>query len=256
MAKQVVRLTESELYGIVNDAVKRIILREDDVRYDKYGGEIKRGGQGWGIDPSMRNRQGYEKNGKPSAWFSRSVAVATAVLLNDNGQWYILANERGSGTPDYHGYWNLPCGYLDYNETAEEAAMREVYEETGIRCQNIKNVGHSTSPNENRQNVCFFFVSFLEGSVDDYPFSKDNMEKDEVGGIRWVPVEDAVNVKWAFDHDGIIERILAKYANKMSPNSTTYSNVGGMVDKAIELVRSGGDEEYLLLLLQKIRQSL
>ena len=29
------------------------------------------------------------------------------------------------------GYWNLPCGFLEMNETVEEGAMREVWEETG-----------------------------------------------------------------------------------------------------------------------------
>jgi ADP-ribose pyrophosphatase len=29
------------------------------------------------------------------------------------------------------GYWNLPCGYLENEETVEQGAKREVYEETG-----------------------------------------------------------------------------------------------------------------------------
>jgi ADP-ribose pyrophosphatase YjhB (NUDIX family) len=30
------------------------------------------------------------------------------------------------------GFWNLPCGFLELNETIEEGAKREVLEETGI----------------------------------------------------------------------------------------------------------------------------
>ena len=29
------------------------------------------------------------------------------------------------------GFWNLPCGFLELNETVEEGAKREVLEETG-----------------------------------------------------------------------------------------------------------------------------
>lgn len=31
------------------------------------------------------------------------------------------------------GFWNLPCGFLELNETVEDGAMREVFEETGAR---------------------------------------------------------------------------------------------------------------------------
>ena len=31
------------------------------------------------------------------------------------------------------GFWNLPCGFLELNETVEEGALREVLEETGAR---------------------------------------------------------------------------------------------------------------------------
>ncbi len=30
------------------------------------------------------------------------------------------------------GFWNLPCGFLELNETLEEGAVREVKEETGV----------------------------------------------------------------------------------------------------------------------------
>ena len=116
----------------------------------------------------MFNRQGYNQDGSKGPWFSRSVAVATAVILQDNEQWYILAGQRGTGTPDYQGYWNLPCGYLDYNEDAKTAAAREVFEETGIKLNpsELKSFGSSTSPLENRQNIVFFFVAFIAGNRD------------------------------------------------------------------------------------------
>ena len=254
------KVKESQLGSMLSECIKKI-LSEDiddtgDVKYDKYGNEIKKGGQGWGVDPTMSNKQGYDENGKPSQWFSRSVAVATAVLLNDNGQWYVLANERGSGTPDYQGYWNLPCGYLDYNETAEEAAAREVFEETGIRCQNIKCIGHSSSPNENRQNVVFYFVSFLSGGMESHKFSKENMEDGEVGGIKWVPLSEAGDVKWAFDHDDLIGQIVNRFGGKLYGDDTDYENAGQMLDKAIELIKSGADDEYIISFLNKIKENL
>ena len=134
--------------------------------------------------------------------------------------------------------------------------MREVYEETGIKCENIKNVGHSTSPNENRQNVCFFFISFLSGSIDDYHFSKDNMEEGEVGGIKWVPLSDADSVKWAFDHDQIIEKIVRRYADKMYGDDNQYQNAAQMLDKLSSLVRNEADTDYILNFIEKIKANI
>ena len=66
-------------------------------------------------------------------WVSRSMAVACFVFANINNEWRVLANQRGTGAADFNGLWNVPCGYLDFDETTKEAAMREVYEETGVK---------------------------------------------------------------------------------------------------------------------------
>ena len=75
-------------------------------------------------------------------WISRSMAVVCFVFAYIDGRWCVLANQRGEGTPDFQGYWNAPCGYLDYNETLEQAAIREVYEETGVKLTEAKFLGY------------------------------------------------------------------------------------------------------------------
>ncbi len=53
-----------------------------------------------------------------------------AVLIaNDRGE--ILLGKRGKDSI-YPGRWCLPCGYIEYDETYLEAAVREVQEEAGI----------------------------------------------------------------------------------------------------------------------------
>ena len=73
----------------------------------------------------MKNQPCYDKNGKFLGWFSRSNAVVCVTFAKDlDGIVYVLASDRGEGTPDpeFVGAWNLVCGYLDFNETLEEAA--------------------------------------------------------------------------------------------------------------------------------------
>lgn len=75
-----------------------------------------------------------------TVWVHRSIAVAGFVFCKIDGEWCVLANQRGEGAPDFKGYWNCPCGYLDFDETTKEACIREIYEETGVKVdpKNIK----------------------------------------------------------------------------------------------------------------------
>lgn len=53
--------------------------------------------------------------------------MVVGCLIVDDGR--IMLARRG--IEPRMGYWNLPCGFLEDNETVEEGAMREVIEETG-----------------------------------------------------------------------------------------------------------------------------
>lgn len=243
-------ISNKQISRIIKESIYKLL--EDTTKVDKYGNPIPKYGQGWGIDDSLSNRQGYNADGSKGPWFSRSAAVATAVLLNDNGNWYVLANQRGSGTPDYQGYWNLPCGYLDYNEDAQTAAIREVFEETGIRLTNVQPFGHSTDPKENRQNICFFFVGMLKGSIEQYQFSKDNMEENEVDGIQWLPLNKSNTIQWAFDHDELISKIIQKYGHLINNENINDYDKTTIIHKAIKAVENDVDKSYIISLLKKL----
>jgi len=55
--------------------------------------------------------------------------------LIDQGGKIMLAKR---GIDPRKGFWNLPCGYLENNETVEQGAKREVYEETGATVELLK----------------------------------------------------------------------------------------------------------------------
>ncbi len=68
----------------------------------------------------------------------KHVRVGVAVIIEKNGK--VLLGLRKSKT---HGNnsWQFPGGHLEYGESFEECAIREVKEETNLEISNLKIVG-------------------------------------------------------------------------------------------------------------------
>lgn len=147
-------------------------------------------------------------------WISRSIAVVIKYIAKDNfNRECILAVQRGKGTPDpeFVGSWCLPCGYLDYDETINEAAARELWEETGIKIPSdkITLVNINDDPKEKRQNVTFRFKyndTRVAGYLESFLTNKHS-EKDEISDIKFIPMTEINNYKWAFNHNNLIKEL-------------------------------------------------
>ena len=158
---------------------------------------------------NMKNFPILDENGK-EWWISRSIAVTGCIFTFLNGKWCVLANKRGEGTPDFQGMWNMPCGYLDFNETMAEAVIREVYEETGVKVNPdyLHFWCFNDSPTQNRQNVSFRYYALVDAQPGNISVGTGNDrggEEDEVEAIGWIPVDSIDKYQWAFGHDEIIK---------------------------------------------------
>ena len=162
--------------------------------------------------------------GGETLWYSRSVACSMYVFVYDklDKKWYVLVSKRGPGCPNNVGKWNVPGGYLDFDETLEHAAARECFEETGVVLRDVSKIklaSVSTDPNSKSQNVvCSFYYKCEVDCVYDVTkmFSTKNSEPEEVSDIALQSVdyifEDPVNVSsaFAFGHDKMIREIFKK----------------------------------------------
>jgi ADP-ribose pyrophosphatase YjhB (NUDIX family) len=54
--------------------------------------------------------------------------AAAGLLIDDEGKWLVVKKKYGG----LKGKWSIPAGFVDAGETVDEAAVREVFEETGI----------------------------------------------------------------------------------------------------------------------------
>ena len=55
--------------------------------------------------------------------YRNPTAGVAVILLSDEGLW--LGKRRSGG-------WGIPCGHVEWDESIEEAAKREMLEETGL----------------------------------------------------------------------------------------------------------------------------
>lgn len=165
----------------------------------------------------MKNFKVTAKEDGKEYWISRSVAVVGIVVgLNKEGDIKsFLVSRRGPGCPDFVGSWACTCGYLDWNETTEEAVIRELKEELGLE---IKDKDFRilweivTDPNKDpKQNIIFrYVISKPQEELEEFvrTFNPDTKsrggEENEVDEVKLVNVTEFNDYSWAFNHDKVM----------------------------------------------------
>ena len=145
----------------------------------------------------------------------RYCAVSGFFYAVVNGQYSVLAEKRGEGTPDFQGCWCCPCGFLEGDENAKEGIIRETYEECGVEVDydKIKFVEAETEPALcNNGNVTLRHTGFLkkQRQIDpDLMTEKRGGEKGEVSAVAWIPLSHVDRYKWAFRHGEVIKEYAA-----------------------------------------------
>ncbi|MEK6228529.1 MAG: NUDIX hydrolase [Actinomycetota bacterium] len=92
--------------------------------------------------------------------------------------------------------WTLPKGKLDRGESFEDAALREVWEETGLRCTLGRELaGTEYRDNKDRPKVVRYWLMELEGEPEAFD------PNDEVDEVRWVALAEAA-AELTYDRDG------------------------------------------------------
>jgi 8-oxo-dGTP pyrophosphatase MutT (NUDIX family) len=195
------------------------------------------------MKPEFSNRKNElieATDGRPF-WVSRSCAVIAEICMfnRDDGHWYILLAKRGAATPDFQGYWGLPCGYLDWDETLCDALIREVWEECDLflpgLAKNAQFVRSNSSfvmadaevkdapwriydtPDHGKQNLGFHYAILFSWAGAPFPaLSNLNVGAGETEDLGWVKVDQAMSMQLAFNHQLAITRLFTEKTSEFS----------------------------------------
>lgn len=128
--------------------------------------------------------------------------VAAIITPDDDKRDTILLTKRS--VPPFKGQWCLPGGHIDDYETAEEAVVREVEEETGLlfSAPVFLHFFNEVFPEHHFHAVALAFSGRGVGSIE--------LKPDEVEEIAWFPLDEALTLPLAFNHLQIIRTYYSK----------------------------------------------
>ena len=170
--------------------------------------------------PRARAAQGYD----PEAFPRVAVTVDAVVLTLRERRLEVLLVERGA--EPWKGSWALPGGFIRPDETLEEAAARELREETGVGASaHLEQIGAYGDPGRDPRMrvVTVAYLAVLPGVG--APAAGTDAARAE-----FVPVDELLGARpsreLAFDHELILADAVGRAREKLASTSLATAFVG------------------------------
>lgn len=86
-----------------------------------------------------------------------------------------------------YGQWNIPAGHIDEPEKITDAAIREIYEETGCKVKLTGVLPMLTVIKENEQKLMVRFTAdIIEENI--------KFDTEEILDVKWIDIEEIKNM--------------------------------------------------------------
>ncbi len=150
--------------------------------------------------PTKTNGPGAPAGYDPSKFPAFAVTVDVVILTMSDGRLHVLLVRRG--VAPFEGMWAIPGGFKRPSETLDEAAKRELAEETGVDSASLLTQfgaygDPGRDPRMNVVTVAYLAVLRDVGGI---------VAGTDAAAAALIPVADALNgkLKLAFDHARIV----------------------------------------------------
>lgn len=134
--------------------------------------------------------------------YARPAVTVDCVIVN---RFYdppkLLLVQRGQAP--FKGYWALPGGFMNINETLATAAARELEEETSLNGINLKQAGvfDALERDPRHRTISVIFFGEVNGN-------KINPKaQDDAANVEWFNLNELPDL--AFDHNDVIISVLS-----------------------------------------------
>ena len=141
------------------------------------------------------------------------VTVDLVIFALRDGELQVLLVQRG--VPPFQGRWALPGGFVTRGESLEDAARRELVEETGVRDVYLEQLFTFGDPDRDPRGrvITVAYYALMTG------VAATPVAGTDAGAARWVPARQ--HPPLAFDHERILGYALERLATKLE-----YTTVG------------------------------
>ena len=138
--------------------------------------------------------------------YARPSVTADVVLISHDAKPRVLLIQRKK--EPFAGTWALPGGFVDANERLEDAARRELREETGLEVGALEQLYTAGDPGRDPRGWTVS-IAFLGRA-------KRLRAKagDDAAAVAWFPLDELPPL--AFDHAMLLERARARLADRQA----------------------------------------
>lgn len=133
-----------------------------------------------------------------SKYVSKIFVTVDVLVINKKTEEILLIKRLNEPFKDC---WALPGGFVDENEDLEQAARRELFEETNIETDEMTQIGTFGKPYRDPRGH-MISVAYQTNLIE----SQKVKAKDDAKEVKWFSIKDLPEL--AFDHLEIINSIL------------------------------------------------
>ena len=134
--------------------------------------------------------------------YPRPAVTADCIVITKDTDAKVLLIQRGDDP--YKGCWAFPGGFMNMDETTEQCAIRELEEETGLKVNEVHQIGAYSKVDRDPRGRTIT-VAYL--AIIDKPISVTGL--DDAARAEWWPINSLPHL--AFDHDEIVSDAITLY---------------------------------------------